>query len=185
MTSVHSKLADQLKVSIEAMRKYYDKKRKTIEPFAKGDLVMLNGKHIRAKHRCKKLEDKMYGPFKVINTGSNGRYCKLELPSTWKIHPTFNISLLERYRGTDPKKQVLEIEDDNAGWKMESIIASGPSDNDRNKHVYLVKWEGYTHDENTWETYENVAECSLELLKEYYGKNPTVEKDKRYGKKKR
>jgi hypothetical protein len=44
MTSVHTKLSNQLKVSIEAMRKYYDKKRKSIEPFAKGDLVMLNGK---------------------------------------------------------------------------------------------------------------------------------------------
>jgi hypothetical protein len=185
MTSVHSKLSNQLKVSIEAMRKYYDKKRKSIEPFAKGDLVMLNGKNIRAKHRCKKLEDKMYGPFEVISTGSNGRYCKLELPTTWKIHPTFNISLLERYRGTNPKKQVIEIEADSAGWKMESIIASGPSDNDPSKHVYLVKWEGYSHDENTWEKYGNVSECSLDLLKEYYGKNPTMQKDKRYGNKRR
>jgi hypothetical protein len=184
MTSAHSKLSYQLKVSIEAMRKYYDKKRKSIEPFAKGDLVMLNGKNIRAKHRCKKLEDKMYGPFEVVNTGSNGRYCKLKLPSTWKIHPTFNISLLERYRGTDPNKQVIEIEADSAGWKMESISASGPSDDDPRKHVYLVKWEGYSHDENTWETYENVSECSLDLLKEYYGKNPPMKKDGHYGKKK-
>jgi hypothetical protein len=36
MTSVHSKLSEQLEVSIEAMRKYYDKKRKSIEPFKKG-----------------------------------------------------------------------------------------------------------------------------------------------------
>jgi hypothetical protein len=41
---------------------------------------MLNGKNIRAKHRCKKLENKMYGPFEVIDTGKNGRYCKLKLP---------------------------------------------------------------------------------------------------------
>jgi len=43
---------------------------------------------------------------------------------------------------------------------MELIIASGSSDDDPAKHVYLVKWEGYLHDENTWETYENVAESS-------------------------
>jgi len=36
MTSVHSKLSRQLEQSIEAMRKYYDKKRKSIEPFKKG-----------------------------------------------------------------------------------------------------------------------------------------------------
>jgi hypothetical protein len=92
---------------------------------------------------------------------------------------------MERYRGTDPKKQVIEIEADSAGWKMESIIASGPSDDDSRKHVYLVKWEGYSHDENTWETYENVLECSLDLHKEYYGKNPMIEKDGHFGKKKR
>jgi len=145
---------------------------------------MLNGKNIRAKHRCKKLEDKMYGPFEVIHTGKNGSYSKLKLPESWKIHPTFNIALLERYRGTNPKKQVVEIKADDAGWKMESIIASGPSDDDPRKHVYLVKWEGYLHNENTSEMYENVLESSLDLLKDYYGKNPAMERDGRYGKKK-
>jgi hypothetical protein len=48
---------------------------------------------------------------------------------------------------------------------MESIIASGPSDDDPRKHVYLVKWEGYSQDENTWEMDVNVVECSLYLLK--------------------
>jgi hypothetical protein len=137
----------------------------------KGELVMLDAKIIRAKHRCKKLEDKMYGRFEVLATGKNGRYSTLKLPETWKIHLTFNIALLERYRGTEPKKQVVEIEAKDAGWKMESIIASRPSDDNPQNHVYLVKWEGYSQDENTWETYENVLECLLDLLKEYYGKN--------------
>jgi hypothetical protein len=59
MTSVHSKLTEQLKVSIEAMGKYCNKERKSIELCTKGELVMLTGKNIRAKHRCKKLEDMM------------------------------------------------------------------------------------------------------------------------------
>jgi len=185
ITSIHSKLSKQLEQSIEAMWKYYDRRRKSIELFQKGELCMLNGKNIRAKHRCRKLEDKMYGPFEVIETGKNGRYCKLPLPDSWKIHPTFYISLLERYRGTDPTKQVLEIEADDAGWKMESIIASSSSNEDPPKHVHLVNWEGYSHDEDTWETYENVSESSMDLPKEYYGKNPAIEKDGRYGKKKR
>jgi hypothetical protein len=73
--------------------------------------------------------------------------------------------------------QVVKVEADNAGWKMESIIASGPSDGDLRNHVYLVKWERYSHDENMWETAENVVECSLDLLKEYYIKNPLIERD--------
>jgi hypothetical protein len=115
MNTVQLKLSKQLEQSIEAMRKYYDKKRKLIEPFQKGELVMLNGKNIRAKHCCKKWEDKMYGPFEVRISGKNVRYCTLKLLESWKIHPTFNIALLEHYRGTDRKKQVVEIKANDAG----------------------------------------------------------------------
>jgi len=96
---------------------------------------MLNGTNIQAKLRFKKLEDKMYGPFKVSLTGKNSRYCTGKLPESWRIYPTFNTTLLERYRATNPKKQVIEIKADDVGWKMESIIASRPSVNDVKKHV--------------------------------------------------
>lgn len=59
MASVHSKLFKQLEHSIETTREYYDKKWKLIELFKKEELVMLKGKNIHAKHRCKMLEDKM------------------------------------------------------------------------------------------------------------------------------
>jgi hypothetical protein len=143
---------------------------------------MLNGKNIRAKHHCNKLKDKMYGPFEVIAVGKNGWYCTVKLPETWKIHPTFNIVLLERYRGIDSKTEVVEIEADDGCRKMESIIASRSSDDDARRHVYLVKWDGYSQDENTWETYKNVLECLLDLLKDYYSKNPLIERDGRFGK---
>jgi len=68
-----------------------------MEPFTKGELVMLNRRSIRAKHQCKKLEDKIHGPFKVIATGKNRRYCTIKLPESWQIDLTFNISLLEQY----------------------------------------------------------------------------------------
>ena len=79
---------------------------------------------------------------------------------------------------------MVEIEADDSGWKMESIIASGPSDSDHRKHVNLVKWEGFTHEENTWESYDNVKQSADNLLKEFYEKNPTMEKYSRYGKEK-
>jgi len=78
----------------------------------------------------------------------------------------------------------MEIETDDARWTMEAMIASWPSDDDPRKHVYLVQWKGYSHNENTWKTYENVLECSSDLLKYYYGKNLGVESDGQYGKKK-
>jgi len=145
---------------------------------------MLNGKNIRSKGRCKKLDDKMYGPFKILSVGHNNMYCKLELPPTWKIHLTFNISVLERYRGKNPERKVIEIEAEDAGWTMEKILASGPSNDDVSKHVFLVKWKDYTHEENTWENFDNVMENAEGLLKDYYEENPNMEKDKRFGKEK-
>jgi hypothetical protein len=94
MTGVPKRLSEQLEVVRESMAKYYDKKRRSIEKFKKGELVILSGKYIRSKGRCRKLDDKMYGPFKILSVGHNDRYCKLEMPAAWKIHPTFNMSLL-------------------------------------------------------------------------------------------
>jgi hypothetical protein len=68
---------------------------------------------------------------------------------------------------------------------MESIITSGPSDDDQRKHAYLVKYKAYAHDENRWATYKNVVKCALDLSKDYYGKNPLIERDRRYGTRKR
>jgi len=165
MTSIHTKLRERLSEATELMKRNYNKKRKSFKPFEKGELVMLNGRNIRANHRCRKLEDKMFGPFEVLSVGNNQRYCKLGLPDSWKIHPVFNIDLLEQYKGTDPKKQVVEVEADGEDWVMESIIACRPSDGNVRQHVFLVKWKDFTQEENTWETYENVAEHNMGLLK--------------------
>jgi len=113
------------------MQKNYDKQRKTIQRIKKGDIVIINGRNIRTKHRCRKSEDKMLGPFEVLSVGSNLRFCMLKIQDSWRIHPVYNIELLKRYRGTNPKKQAVEIEADGEDWTMESIIASGPSDYDR------------------------------------------------------
>jgi len=118
------------------MKKNYNKRRKEVVPFKKGELVLLNGRNIRAKHRCMKLEDKMLGPFEIISVGSNNRYCKLKLPDHWKLQPVFNIDLLQRYKGTDHKKQVIEIEADGEDWEMETIVASGPTDDNPKRHYF-------------------------------------------------
>jgi hypothetical protein len=91
MTCIHQKFKERLSESREVMRKNYNKQRRSIAPIKKGELVMLNGRNIRAKHRCKTLEDKMLGPFEVLSVGSNCRYCKLKLAHSRKIHPVFNI----------------------------------------------------------------------------------------------
>jgi hypothetical protein len=63
---------------------------------------------------------------------------------------------------------------------MESIIASEISDDNSRRHVFLVRWKDFTQEDNTWETYENVAEHDMKLLEDNYELNPTVEWDARF-----
>jgi hypothetical protein len=180
MVEVYRRLETQLEATKEKMGQYYDRKRRPAPQYKVGDLVMLNGSNIRTKRQCRKLDDKMYGPFKIIKVGGNKRWCRLELPPTWKIHPAFNVALLEPYRGDPLEREVPPIEVDDGGWTPESIVASGPTDNDHRKHVFLVKWSGYSHDENTWESWEHLNDVAPELITEYYTKNPAMEKDSRW-----
>jgi len=150
MTGIHNKLPEQLVKTGEAMGKYYDRKRQSIEEFKMGGWVILSGKNIRSKGTCQKLENEMFRPFEIILVGHNNWYWKLCLPSLWKIDSRFDISLLEPYRGKNREREVVQIEADNAGWTIEMIITSGPSNNDPEKHVFLVQWEGYSREENTW-----------------------------------
>jgi len=76
------------------MRRYYDRKALQQPDYKEGDLVMLNVKNIRTKPPSKKLSPKLYGPCKIIEAKGQ-RAFKLEISLTWRIHPTFHVSLLE------------------------------------------------------------------------------------------
>jgi hypothetical protein len=49
MTMIYNQMSKQLNISIEAMKKYYNTKRKEVKPFQKSDLVPLNGKNIQPR----------------------------------------------------------------------------------------------------------------------------------------
>jgi hypothetical protein len=68
---VHSKLSELLGEVVEELRKNYNKKRKIMEPSKTGELLMLNGHNIRARHQYKKREDEMIRPFEMMLIGSN------------------------------------------------------------------------------------------------------------------
>ncbi len=54
----------------------------------------MNSRYIKTK-RNKKLESKFFGPFRVFYIVGKQEY-KLELPTKWKIHDVFYVSLLEQ-----------------------------------------------------------------------------------------
>ena len=60
---------------------------------------MLNGKNFRTPRAAKKLDAKLFGPFKVVKLVDRcGMSVELELPKHWRVYNVFHISLLEPYR---------------------------------------------------------------------------------------
>ncbi len=71
-------------------------KHKDMPKYQIGDLVWLEGSHLRTNQPTAKLAPRRHGPFKVIQVMSTVNYC-LKLPMQWSIHPVFHIDLLTPY----------------------------------------------------------------------------------------
>ena len=67
--------------------------------FEIGDKVWLEARNLRRNVVDPKFAPKREGPFKIKKVLSTLSY-QLELPKSWKIHPTFHISLLSPYKET-------------------------------------------------------------------------------------
>eukprot|EP00736_Rhodelphis_marinus_P000720 Rmarinus@m.14725 len=166
----------------EAQRRYVNSKRRH-EEFKVGDWVMVSAKHVNLRGKGKaKLQEKFYGPCKIIAVISPLAY-KIELPATMRYrHDVFPLSLLKRVN-----KDTGEREDD-AGYgsdvqfappehrprgrrstgKAEVTSGNNVAGDDEaevyynieaiqarrsrgDKREYLVKWEGYSDEQCTWE----------------------------------
>jgi len=119
---------------------------------------------------------------------------KLKLPSRWRIHNAFDISLIEHFRiasnpfrnppdldamVTDEHELGYDVEGYKyqTGYEVEQIM--GSQFNQETKRVlYLVKWKGYP-EETDWteEPYENFN--NRKFLREFHRRNPQAVKDKR------
>ena len=100
MESVHELCVKRLEETREHMGKYYDRSHKEAPPYGIGDLVMLHGNHIRTRRAAKKLDVKVFGPFKVVKLVGLGMSVELEFPQRWRVHNVFHTSLLEPYRSS-------------------------------------------------------------------------------------
>ena len=137
---------------------------------------------------CAKLRHRWIGPFKILQVLSPTTV-KLELPSSIRVNPVFNVSVLKHYEAPTPEELDKTLSDEHEASAVEEPPPSPPLpiiDNDgherfivekvlqhkfhRKKTLFLVKWLGY--DEPTWEPREFLLDesgCPIVPLQGYLG----------------
>jgi len=136
----------------EEMKKFANKKRRKEEEYRVGDLVLLSTKDLKWQikgRRLKKLTKYFVGPYKVKGTISSNTI-ELELPKSIKIHPAVNVSRVQLYKPQmegqkkiPPKLVIIKGEEK---FEVEKILNKRMI---RGKEKFLVRWKGYTVEEDT------------------------------------
>jgi len=167
------KIQEEAKVALrkaqEEMKKFADRKQGKREEYRVGDLVLLSTKDLKWQmkgRRSEKLTERFVGPYKIKGIVSSNAI-ELELPKSIKIHPVVNISRVRLYKPqvkgqkkTPLKPVIIEGEKE---FEVEKIL------NKRvvwGKEKFLVRWKGYTAEEDTWENRENLGNAK-ELIEEF------------------
>lgn len=142
------------------MKHFYDRHRQEACEYKPGDRVWLEATHIRSARPAKKLDNRRFGPFKVLAKVGQRAY-RLQLPTSWRIHPVFHTSLLRPYHPPvsplqTPVDLPLPIQvGDHFEQEVEAVLDERIR---RGNKEYLVKWKGLPREENTWEPRNNLED---------------------------
>lgn len=162
----------------ERMRRTANKRRQEVE-FEPGEKVLLSVKNLKLKSQKmipSKIRRRFVGPFTILHKVSSVAYT-LDLPESWRIHPTFHISKLKKFLSSEkftsekflsekPPVGELDPETGELEYEVEAII--GERRKGRRKE-FEVKWLGYPSHENTWEPTNNLRNAR-ELVEEFLQK---------------
>ncbi len=134
-------------------------KHKDTPKYQEGDLVWLEGRHLRTNQPTAKLAPKRHGPFPIIQVMSSVNY-RLKLPTQWSIHDVFHIDLLTPYRETDIhgsnySRPPPDLVDNEEEYKVKKVLDARQFGRGR-KRQYLIKWKGYPDSDNEWVDHKDI-----------------------------
>ena len=138
--------------------------------FEVGDLLILLTRNLPLRReRTKKFSPKYIGPFTITEKLASGRAYRLELPSEYKhIHPTFNISLLKKFREDYSAREASVDTRFAISHEKKATIEKILAHRIRNSEVqFLVSFRDSSPIENTWVNKQEV-DYQQEIIEEYF-----------------
>ena len=156
----------------QRMKAREDQRRREVS-YKPGDMVLLSTKNIsQPGPGVKKLKPLFMGPFEVIDMVGKAAV-KLRLPSQWKrIHNVFHVSLVKPYIGDASSSRVtppppVQWLDGEPLYTVESLLDHIVVRKGRGKiYKFVIKWEGYGEEHNTWEPESNLIGCG-DMVREH------------------
>jgi hypothetical protein len=175
LVDARSQLIRNLEAAQRAYTRGANRKRSPPPIYVPGDMVFLDSRHIRSTRPSRKFDYKWLGPFPIEKVLSRVAM-RLTLPSTWRIHPVFHVSLLKRapstsspFASTTLPPPLPLLVDGSEEYEVESILDSRLI---RGKPHFLVHWKGFPISDRTWEPRDNLIH-SHDLLRDFHAQFPS------------
>jgi len=173
MTDTLEEARAALAKSKDDMALYYNRKRTPAPKFKAGDMVFLDASNIQTTRPSRKLSHQRLGPFPIDSQIGNGAFWLCLPPSMNRLHPIFNVVKLSlapldpipgQWTSPPPLPEIVDGEEE---WVVEEILDSRMV---HRKLCYLVKWEGFGVEHNSWEPWDNIH--APELVADFYQRHP-------------
>jgi hypothetical protein len=153
---------EHLKAAQQRMKAVADLHRRDVS-FDVGAEVLLTTKHINFKRPIgarRKLLPRWVGPFKVTAKVGDVSY-KLALPADWRVHNVFHVSQLREWvPGKRTQPPLPQLVDGQEEYVVDRILSHNDKQRGhRPQRCYLVKWQGYGDEHDSWEPASIVANC--------------------------
>ena len=155
------------------MARYYNQRRTPAPVFQPGDKVFIEADDIQTTRPSRKLSHQRLGPYPVERQVNSNAY-RIRLPrSMQRLHPVFNVVKLTpappdpipNRRAKPPPDPVIVGEEEH--WEVEEILNSRIH---RRRLQYLIKWQGFGTEHNSWEPADDVQ--ADELITDFYRTHP-------------